>query len=192
MQNIKLAAIVGLICSGLTIGCSSAIAEIKNIKDLPRVDIYKTKAYDYPMSHPILVFDEFTTGQELMVADIQDNTNFLGLSRDGIFSLWSANTISFIHCTRTLRGDICSPLNGRAAYVKVEGHVFELKTLQKQTYSMPASLQISLQNTSSKVYIRIELDDEVIDKEIGKGTIQAYQDIKAYLQRTQATKTIDN
>jgi hypothetical protein len=115
-----------LLSSLLLLSLSAPVlAEIKNIKDLPKVDVGNTDFFDYPFSRPIIGFDSFTEKGKLLVADVKYDLNILGINRAGLVSFWSANKISMIYCTRTPEKRKCTNLNGMRAYVKVDGQVFE-------------------------------------------------------------------
>jgi hypothetical protein len=150
-------------------------AEIKNIKDLPHVS-KGVENFDIPFSRPIILVDSFTEQGKLVVADASTDVNFFGINRAALISVWTVDRVVFFYCTKTTERQNCVDLNGVNTYVKVDGKIYKL-----ESNSMPIELQSALDN-AKKVWIRIDLKQKTIDREIGRGTIQSLQEIRAYIR----------
>jgi hypothetical protein len=153
-----------------------ALAEIKNIKDLPQIG-KGVATFDIPFSRPIVLFDSFTEQGKLAVADLSTDVNFLGINRAGLISIWTADKAIFFYCTQTTERKNCVDLNGFNTYVKVDGEIYKL-----QSNFIPVELQSALANTKGKALVRIDLKEKIIDREIGRGTIESFQDIRTYIK----------
>lgn len=178
MKNKLFALLAGVALS--TVAAPSQ-AEIKNISNLPKVDT-RTKAFDMPLSQPMIIVDNFLGEGKLIVADASIDANFLGIAKKGLISIWSVKGVSFAYCFKDYPSENCTNLNGREAFVKVDGKVFMLeidKVGQEKPYRISPELREAILKTSQPVWVRV---GTISDKEIDYRTIKTLQEIGDYVR----------
>jgi hypothetical protein len=178
MMNKLLALLIGITIVTIT---QPSQAQINSISNLPKISV-KTKVFDMPWSRPMIIIDDFLGQGKLVVADASIDANFLGIAKKGLISVWSIKGISFAYCLKDYPNENCVNLNGREAFVKVDGKVFMLeidRVGQKNPYRITPELREAILKTSQPVWVRV---GTISDREIGRQTITSLQEIAGYVQ----------
>lgn len=152
--------------------------EIKQISDLPKVDLKTTKAFDYPTNRPIVAVDNFLGRGKLAVVDVSLDADFLGLHKKGLFSFWSVDKVGFLYCVKDYPEEDCVSLSRQEAYVKVDGKVFALE-IEQGSYKISPELREAIQQTTQTIWVRV---GSVRDREIGRNTLNSLQEVYAYVR----------
>lgn len=157
-------------------------AEIKNVANLPRIEAKAYDVFELPWNRPALMVDDFLGHGRLVAADISADTNFLGIYKKRLISIWSTTWVSFVYCAKDNTNQSCVNLNGREAYVKVDGKVFMLeidRVGQKSPYKITPELREAISKTTKPLIVRV---GTISDREIGIGTVSSLHKISAYIE----------
>lgn len=162
-----------------------ALAEIKSLSDLPQINSKSLGSSKTPRSRPIIIYDSFTEKSLPAVMDVNYHDNLLTGEKKGIVTLWSMTGITVGYYYHNGFGKKVSAILKDGLLVKVDGTVYTLPPAVDSIYPMTPELHQALMNSSNQVFIRVSDSDKQIDSEIGRGTINAYQELGVYFSKKQ-------
>lgn len=185
MNSLHRLALVGATIATICLPNNFAQARIVSLDDLPRVEVKTVGNPKTPWSRPIVVYDSFTGKSVPVVVDKNyQNYSMLGSTQDGIITIWALSGIKVMYYYRNPSG-IAGGLLKDGLQVKVNDNIYNLSVDANSKYPMSPELYQALMQSTGKVMIRAFHNGKQYDSEIGRKTIEAYQELGEFFSRQQ-------